>query len=409
MSKEKMTKWLTDWKRNLLEVFVIAGVLASGFTTLTGAYQLVNRNLFVALLFSLFIQGGLFIVSHYTSVNGDDRKHRRTFTLWIVWLILAFFSVYTSSLGMFEIQRSALRDDRARSGIFNQWNEAAKSISDFKTRSLAEINQTRQATTLELNVERGRARAARLQRRPYSTENIQRLNAELAALANAEKRVREIRLLSIATPENSEDARRALDETFGSVNEAYAALPEQLRARIIVPQPSEPTEISEHIQKQFWDELLNSSIPVILIVIFSLLIDLLPPLVLFATSPKQTLPERVLSLRLWAEEIRYVARTQLKREVELVHVSVINVPELIIQMTVPARHGGPLLFTDRDFAGITEEVRRERGSDLLLESAETASGKRLENGLPFLKQLGDEREVVLSYAPSLDISSTEVN
>lgn len=419
MSKDKITNWLADWKRNLLEVFVVAGILASGFTTFKGAYHLLNQNLLVALLYTAFFQGGLYVIGHYMSVSdderksrrsfNDDRKHRRTFTLCLVWLVLAFFSVYTSSLGMFDIQRSALRDDRARAGIFQQWNEAAKLVSDFKTRSLAELNQSKQAATVELNVERSRARAARSQRRPYPAENIQRLNSELSVLTSAENKVRAVPSLSITTPENSDEARRALDETFSNVNEAYAALPEQLRTRITVPRPDEQAEMSEHIQQAFFESLMAGSIPVILIIAFALLIDLLPPLVLFATSPKQTLPEQMLSFRLWIEEMRHAFRAQLKSEIELIQVSVKDMPELSIHISVSTRHGGPLLYIDRDFASITEEVRRDRGPNLFLESAMTASGELLEDGLPLLKQLGKEREVILYYTCGLNLCLQEVN
>ena len=33
---EKLTTWLSNWKRNLLEVFVVAGILASAFTNSPG-------------------------------------------------------------------------------------------------------------------------------------------------------------------------------------------------------------------------------------------------------------------------------------------------------------------------------------------------------------------------------------
>ena len=139
MTNNKLTEWLKNWKRNLLELFVIAGILASAFTTYTGAYQLVNRSVPVALLFTAFFQGGIYVVGHYTSVTEPERERRRTFTLCLVWAVLAFFSVYASSLGMFDIQQESLRSDRSRVNVFRQWTDAAKALAEFKTRGLAEI------------------------------------------------------------------------------------------------------------------------------------------------------------------------------------------------------------------------------------------------------------------------------
>jgi hypothetical protein len=67
-------------------------------------------------------------------------------------MVFAFFSVYASALGMFDIQQDFLRSDRVRVNVFTQWKEAAKAIAEFKTRALAETNQAKQAMTLDLRM-----------------------------------------------------------------------------------------------------------------------------------------------------------------------------------------------------------------------------------------------------------------
>lgn len=397
---------LTNWKRNLLEIFVIAGILASAFTTFTGAYQLVNRSVPVALLFTAFFQGGIYVVGHYTSVGEPERERRRTFSLCLVWAVLAFFSVYASALGMFDIQQESLRSDRSRVNVFRQWTDAAKALADFKTRALGEINQSKQASGLDLNIERTHIRAARVQHRVYPTENLQKLSSDLAALQSAETKLREVKLLSITAPEDSTDAQRLLDEAFASAGEAHAAIPEPLRARIILPRPIETTEISVNIQKAFWGELAARSMPVILIVAFALMLDLLPPLVLFATAHKRTVPEHIVGLRDRVRRIRNAWVVPLSADLESVKITVQEAPALQIRISVPAYRGGPLVDIDRDFAEVTEEVCRETAREMVLATVKTASGRPLVDGSPLLDQLGDERQVLLSYRPKANADFT---
>lgn len=413
MNSDKLTNWLNNWKRNLLEVFVIAGILASAFTTYKGAFLLVNHSVFVALLFTAFFQGGMYVVGHYSSVSDHERERRRTVSLCTVWIVFAFFSVYASALGMFDIQQDSLRSDRARVNVFTQWKEAAKAIAEFKTRALAAVNQAKQATTLDLNIERAHARAARAQHQTYSTNNLQRLSSELSAIQNGENKLRDLKLLSITPPDDSEDARRRLDEAFAGVGDAYATIPERVRATIIQPRPIEPTEISANIQKAFWEELKARSVPVLLVVVFALMLDFLAPLVLFATTPKPTMPERILGGRRRVRELRNAFRVPLAEDVEVIHLKIADAPGLQVHIKVPASDGGPLLDIDRDFAEINKEVCVETGREMLLDAVKTASGKPLVDGAPLLHQLGDEREVVLSYVPKIDsdfdADSREVN
>ncbi len=243
MTNNKFTIWRKNWKRNLLELFVACGILASACTTFAGAYYLVNHSLVVAGLFTGMFQGALYVIGHYASATEHERQHRRTFALCLVWIVLAFFSIWASSLGMFALQQESLRSDLSRAGIFKQWTDGAKNIAEFKTRSLAEINQAKQTTSLDINAQRSRVRAARAERRAYSNDTLQRLTSDLAALQSAETRLRQLRPLSITPPENSETASHALDEAFSATGETYAAIPERLRSRISQPRPGDQVEM----------------------------------------------------------------------------------------------------------------------------------------------------------------------
>lgn len=401
MNIRKSSQSPRDFDPYLREIFLVAGFIGSGFTTCIGAYEIFNQNWLVALAIGGFFQGLMYVIGRYL-VKSSDRRHRRTFTLCAAWGALATFSIYASALAMFQLQAESLKRDHARSSVTGQWNETAKAIADFKTRAMTEMNVAKQAKNLDITSERNRLRAARTERRPYSTETLQKLSAELGAITSAESKLQQIHLLSIALPDKTEDAQRALSDALAGVNDSYVALPEVVRARVSLPRLPEAPQFPEHIQKAFWKELLSGSAPAVLMVLFAAILDLLPPIVRFASSPRQTLDERMLNYRHWRMRLRNVIRAPLAAEIESVKVTVEAAPALGIRISVPTSHGGPLLDIDRDFAEVTKEVCREQGHQMILDKVSTASGKPLVDGVPLLAQLGDDREVILSYAPRAD-------
>jgi hypothetical protein len=180
-----------------------------------------------------------------------------------------------------------------------------------------------------------------------------------------------------------------------------------------LPRLPEAPQFPDHIQKAFWKELLSGSAPAVLMVFFAAILDLLPPFVRFASSPKQTLDERILRLRLWWQRLRIAVDAPPVAEIESVKITVEDAPTLDIRISVPASHGGPVLDIDRDFAEVTKEVCRETDCEMALDSVRTASGQPLVDGTPLLAQLGGEREIILRYAPrddtNFDACSNEVN
>jgi hypothetical protein len=343
----------------------------------------------------------MYVIGRYL-VKSSDRQHRRTLMLFAAWGALAVFSIYASALAMFQLQEESLKRDHARTSVIDEWNETAKAIADFKTRAMTEMNSARQAKNLDITNERNRIRAARASHKLYSTETLQKLTSELGAVTSAESKLQQVRLLSLALPDKTEEAQRALSEALASVNEAYAALPEQVRSHVSLPRLPEAPQFPEHIQKAFWKELLSGSAPAILMVFFAAILDLLPPFVRFASSPKQTFDERVLNFRHWRRRIRDAVHTPLAADIESVKITIEDAPRLDIRISVPTVHGGPLLDCDRDFAEVMKEVCRETGREMALDNVRTASGKPLVDGSPLLAQLGNEREIILSYAPGVD-------
>lgn len=412
MTDRKSSNRSIDFDPHLREIFLIAGFIGSGFTTCKGAFEIFDQNWLVALAIGGFFQGLMYVIGRYL-VKSSNRQHRRTFMLCAAWGALAIFSIYASALAMFQLQEGSLKRDHARSSVTDQWNETARAIADFKTHAMTELNSAKQAKTLEITSERNRLRAARAGHRPYSTETLQKLTSELGGLTSAESKLQQVHLLSLAVPDKTEDAQRVLGEALASVNEAYAALPEPVRARVSLPRLPEAPQVPEHVQKAFWKELLSGSAPAGLMVFFAAILDLLPPFVRFASSPKQTLDERVLRFRHWRRRLKDALRSPLAADIESVKITVEDAPMLDIRISVPTTHGGPVLVIDRDFAEVTKEVCRETGREMVLDSVRTASGQPLVDGSPLLAQLGNDREVILRYAPKVDADfdtcSDEVN
>jgi len=250
MNNRKSSKSPQVFDPHLREIFLIGGFIGSGFTTCMGAYEIFNHNWLVALAIGSFFQGLMYVIGRYL-VKSSDRRHRRTVMLFAAWGALAIFSIYASALAMFQLQEESLKRDHARTSVTNQWNETARAIADFKTRAMTEIKSAKQAKSLEITNERNRIRAARASHRPYLTETLQKLTSELGAITNAENKLQPVRLLSLALPDKTEDALRALGEALAGVNEVYAALPEQARSRVNLPGLPEVPQFPEHIQKAF--------------------------------------------------------------------------------------------------------------------------------------------------------------
>jgi hypothetical protein len=409
MNKSRSPRNRKDFDPLLREVFLITGFIGSWFTTCVGAFEIFNHNWLVAVAIGSFFQGLIYALSR-SLVKSSDRRHRRTLTLCAAWSALAAFSIYASALAMFQIQAESLKRDHARVSVIDQWNEMARGIADFKTHALSEINSAKQAKYLEIAGERKRIRVAR---RPYSTDTLQRLTSELSAITSGENKIQQVRLLSIALPDKTEDAQAVLGQALAGAQDAYAALPEQVRSHVNLPRLPEAPQIPEHIQRAFWKELLSGSAPALLMVFFAAVLDLLPPFVRFASSPRQTLDERILNYRRWRRRVRDALSVPLAPDIESIKITVEDAPALDIRISVPSARGGPVLDIDRDFAEVTREVCRERGREMALDSVRTASGQPLVDGLPLLAQLGDDREVILSYAQRVDADfasfSGEVN
>jgi hypothetical protein len=401
-----MTTGIPDWltPRKLREAFreavIIAGTAGSGLTTFMGAHQLVNASAVVALLLTLFFQGGMYVAAHLANESAHAHKRPRTLALCLTWALLAFFSVYSSALGMFELQKDSLKLDHARAAVVQQWQAAEKEIGDFKTKALAWLTKGKQDVSLKLTFERNRERAARASRQPYSPVEKQKLQSQLEALNGAEAKAQQIKPLSGTTPEKTDDAVKAMDEAFASVADAFAALPDDGKSQCPVPHQAPAAEQPEEVQKAFWAEVQARSAPAMVMLLVAFLMDFLPVMLRYASRPKKTLAEKITGARRAARATWTALWHPLSPVTQGVRVAVEGHPDLDINLQfATGREALTLDDIRRNIAVVTEAVSEQLGGPARLTRAMTTSGMELLPDLPLLSQLDDDLTIHLTFEP----------
>jgi hypothetical protein len=388
------------WRDVLREAVIIAGTAASGLTTFMGAHQLVNSSPIVAALLTLFFQGGMYVAAHLASESSRGGRRPRTSALFMTWALLAFFSVYASALGMFEIQRDSISSDHERAAVVAQWQAAEKGVSDFRTDALAWLTKAKQDVSLKLNLERGREKAARAARQPYSPVAKQTLQSQLDAFNVAERRAQEVKLLSGSVPAKDADAVSAMDEAYASVSSAFSALPDEGKTQCPVPGRALAAAQPVELQKAFWAEVQAHSAPAIVILLVAFLMDFLPLMLRYATRPRLTLADKVFAARRAGHDLWSALSRPLTPATTCVCVAVEGHPELDINLEFAAgREALRLDDVRRNISVVAEAVSRQSDAPVRLARAMTSSGMELVPDMPLLGQLDDDLTIHLGFEP----------
>jgi hypothetical protein len=384
----------------LREAVIVAGTAASGITTYIGARQLVNSSVLVAALLTLFFQAGMYVVAHFANEGIHPHGRRRTVALCLTWILLAFFSVYTSALGMFELQKNSLQLDHMRAAVVQQWHAAEKEITDFKIKAVAWLTKSKQDVTLKLLLERNRERAASLAREPYSPVVKQTLVSQLGAFNNAEIKTQRINVLSGNPPAKAEDAVKFMDEAFASAADAFAALPEDGKAQCPLPRRPMTTAPPVEVHTAFWAEVQARSAAAMVMLFVAFMMDFLPLLLRYASRPKMTLAEKVMCARRGVRDIWMAMWHPLAPLTYALRVVVEDDPDLDILLQF-ASTGEALTINDLrpNIAVIEEAVSEQVGRPMRCTHAMTPSGVALLPDIPLVNQLDDNMTIHLSFDP----------
>lgn len=382
------------WLWYLAVVIVVASSVTSGVTTFTGARELVNDSVWVALCFTLAIQGGLFVVIHHASESSRPRRILLAFA----WCCFAFFSVYSSGIGFYKLQQKSLKSEYTHTSLREQWRVAEKSIAETKRNMLAWLNEAKQPMKLSLKIEETGERAARREKKPFSPQHKLELKSQLDALNEAERKVQAIQPLSGSMPDAITEAVQKLDAAFAAVNDAYAALPEVGKARCPVPTRPVGDDLPEETQQAFWKGLKSGSMPVLVMLTLALILDLLPVIFSRAIQPKRMMSQKIISFRRSVRDIWGALRSPLSPSTLPIHL-IVEGYDLDAMFQYPVNQSLTLADVRRDLALLASEVSKEAGREMKLVSTRTQSGMELVPDLPVLSQLAEDRTIIVSFDP----------
>ncbi len=393
----ELLNWLKNWRDHLGEIIIIAGTAGSALTTFTGARKLVNDSFFVAGLLTLFFQGGLFVVAHLATDKTKPNHKPRTLALFLTWLLLAFFSVYSSAIGAFELVKDSLRNDHSRAGVVLQWQDAQGQISDFKTKALTWINQDKQDVEVRLSTERERKRAADKLNRGYPTKRLQALVTRLDALNDADAKVQAVKLGG-SPPPKSEDALAALDTAFEATKSAYAALPEEGRAQCSEPRRASAREAPDDLQEAFWTEVQARSSPALVALLIAALLDFLPAMLRYSSRSRKTLPEKIRGARRTSRDLWNSLIGPLSPAMGAIRIAVAGHPDLDITLNFADGYQNMTLAEmRRDLIVVEGEVERSAGRRVQMRSAMNTSRMEIVPDFPLLDQLDPDLTLHLDF------------
>lgn len=395
--QSELLSWLRNWRNHLGEIVIVSGTAGSALTTFIGARKLVNNSVVVAGLLTVFFQGGLFVVAHLATDRTKPNHRPRTLVLGITWILLAFFSIYSSAIGAFELVKDSLKKDHSRGAMVVQWQAAEREISDFKTKAMSFVAQAKQDLEPKLNLEKERKRFADKKNLYYPTARLQVLTAKSNALRDAETKIQAIQL-SGTPPANTEGVIRGLDGAFEAAKAAYASLPEAAREQFSEPRRSTIASSPEDLQKVFWAEVQAGSIPALVILAIAALMDFLPALLRYASKSKKTVAEKISQARRTGKDIWNSLVIPLSPKTTAIRVVAAGHADLDITLNfADDYHHMTLRDISRDLHVVLNEVARKVGHAVRLRSAMTTSQMEIVPDLPLLNQLDNDLTLHLQF------------
>lgn len=110
--KNKFAIWLIPQRRRdaLREIVLIIGTTAGGLTAFMGENQVINKDVVVTALLTIFFQGGMYITAQLANEKARNKQQHCAGALCLTWILLAFCSVYACNLSIFDVLGVLLMD-----------------------------------------------------------------------------------------------------------------------------------------------------------------------------------------------------------------------------------------------------------------------------------------------------------
>ena len=212
-------------------------------------------------------------------------------TLALAWCAIAFFSVFSSARSIIATQKEAIEGDRRASELHKLWGQDVQAIADFRSAVASEL------VDRDDEVQRGLTRAP--------TWAIHRqLKKQAGQIERARPEVEKIHRLPADRSESSKRTKELLNEAFGSVRDAWIALPPDLRAKYDPPRPTNPPFTSTTTSNVLFRELKNGTAVACISAVVAFLLDAIPFVLLYSCHHcVLTTGGKIRKARTWFREV----------------------------------------------------------------------------------------------------------
>lgn len=387
-SDQRLKKFVIDLDhvQTFLSFSVIALAVASGVATYEGALRLVSGRQWVALCFTCGIQGGSLATAHLLSLNNSTNLRSKAM-VFVAWLAATWFSVFTSSLGIMELQRAAIQGDHSHAAMQADWNASGDALRQFYTGAGSWVADNVVANQIALRRERTQELAARAQNQKYSTQDRDDLRWTASTLAKTQKQLSNVMPIGSVPPISVVDARGAMDRAFDQAASIYANMPGAFRATHSVPTQPKLQIQSEDPQDELVREIQSGSIQGRIILGIAVVLDLLPVLLYAALKRRRSAAQWIRDRKRNASELVAAVRESKPRHVE--HLRILIEPYNIFG-TVSLGSESRMVYPEdlsATFEQFEKSISQELGLSVSIVSIMTSSGAEIVPELPLLGQL----------------------
>lgn len=279
-----------------LPALLLAAV--SAVTVTVGARLLRGQDPVLMLALGIGVASATFMLEKLLVVRLNAITPRQSLlSLLVCWVPLFLFATVLATLATFswiapEIARRDLEESRDA-----HWNREAEKVSRYLLLLKTALRKQADATQMEIEAERRRVAAARVDGEAYSQEPLRGLQRKLAAAREVDRRVSALQVLPLQRPPEQSSAGHELDRVFRDLGDVQSSA-----MVVLADVPPFPTyepfaPPSSDLQSVLAEETTKRSWRAMAAWGAAFWVDLLPVLTLWRGGRKVSLAVRVLHWR----------------------------------------------------------------------------------------------------------------
>ncbi|MBL8186514.1 MAG: hypothetical protein JNK38_00825 [Acidobacteria bacterium] len=389
---------------------------ASATTSVVGAMEMVSEYKPVAAGLALGLNVTLFASAHPAN---DERslqpghKYPGTARL-LVWVACLVFSSWLSYVGFFKLYRTEVVAGNQQRAVQTVIHEATGKLNLLRSDALSHLNAQLPPLDAQIAAENRRIEFARRKGLSFSLKQSDRLNAQKKQIADAVRKLDEMRLLDSGKLTGDPDAaRKELFDAFQRAASVYAALPAEFKQKNPFPQQPLEKPTSTNLQTLAWEQL-KDGVPFAWFLLYvALALDLIPTLSVRSRTSMRRAPTAIRDARLWVVELWHSLFRRLSVKTDSIRLLIENYPELDAEVNFDAETGTPFLSDlQTHFDTLEREIGEiENGVAMQIVSVTSSSGAELSPDLPLAAQLNEDRVIRLkleSVFNEVEIEEVEI-